>query len=97
MNRQGKGLGEGSSLSHPLSGQQHGHSTLPEFDRNPRSCQNGPRWDQVLRYQPYVDGIGVCESHGAPKVFVFDYQGMETGWFFFNLLSVLTSRLSGAA
>jgi hypothetical protein len=48
--------------------------------------------DQVLRYQSYVDGVGVCESHGAPKVFVFDYRGMEVGWFFYNLLSALTNK-----
>jgi hypothetical protein len=46
--------------------------------------------DHVLRYQPYVDGVGVCESHGAPKVFVFDYRGMDVGWFFYNLLSALS-------
>jgi hypothetical protein len=49
--------------------------------------------DHVLRYQPYVDGVGVCESHGAPKVFTFDYRGMDTGWFFYNLLSALTNNL----
>jgi hypothetical protein len=49
--------------------------------------------DHVLRYQPYIDGVGVCESHGAPKVFVFDYKGMDTGWFFYNLLSALTNNL----
>jgi len=49
--------------------------------------------DRVLRYQPYVDGVGVCESHGAPKVFVFDYSGMDTGWFFYNLLVALTRNL----
>ena len=38
--------------------------------------------DHVLRYQPYMDAVGVCESHGAPKVFVFDYRGMDAGWFF---------------
>jgi hypothetical protein len=48
--------------------------------------------DRVLRYQPYIDGVGVCESHGAPKVFVFDYRGMDTGWFFYNLLMALTNR-----
>jgi hypothetical protein len=48
----------------------------------------------VLRYEPYVDGVGVCEASGPPKVFVPDYSGMDTGWFFFNLLSVLTSKLS---
>jgi hypothetical protein len=48
----------------------------------------------VVRYQSYVDGIGVCESHGSPKVFVPDYSGMDTGWFLFNLLTALTSRLS---
>lgn len=48
----------------------------------------------VVRYQSYVDGVGVCQSHGAPKVFVPDYNGMDTGWFLFNLLSALTSRLN---
>lgn len=47
----------------------------------------------VLRYQPYIDGVGICEPAGPPKVFVPDYSGMDTGWFFFNLLSTLTSRL----
>ena len=48
--------------------------------------------DHVLRYQPYVDGVGVFEAHGAPKVFTFNYQGMEVGWFFYNLLLALTRR-----
>lgn len=37
--------------------------------------------DRVLRYEPYLDGVGVCESHGSPKVFTFDHGGMDTGWF----------------
>jgi len=49
---------------------------------------------RVLRYEPYVDGVGVCESSGPPKVFVPDYSGMDTGWFFFNLLSTLTHKLN---
>lgn len=49
---------------------------------------------QVLRYQPYIDGVGVCEAHGAPKVFVPDFRGMDTGWFFFNLLLAITSKLN---
>jgi hypothetical protein len=48
--------------------------------------------DRVLRYQPFVDGVGVCESHGAPKVFTFDYRSMDTGWFFYNLLLALTNK-----
>ncbi len=48
--------------------------------------------DHVLRYQPYVVGVGVCENRKTPKVFVFDYRGMDTGWFFFNLLSALSNR-----
>jgi hypothetical protein len=47
--------------------------------------------DHVLRYQPYVDGVGVCEDRKAPKVFVFDYRGMDVGWFFYNLLSALSN------
>lgn len=50
----------------------------------------------VLRYEPYADGVGVCEAAGPPKVFVPDYSGMDTGWFLFNLLSTLTSKLSGS-
>ena len=50
--------------------------------------------NRVIRYQSYVDGVGVCEAHGAPKVFVPDYSGMDAGWFFFNLLSALTSNLT---
>jgi hypothetical protein len=47
--------------------------------------------DHVLRYQPYVDGVGVCEDHKTPKIFVFDYRGMDVGWFFYNLLSALSN------
>lgn len=47
--------------------------------------------DHVLRYQAYLDGVGICESHGPPKVFVFNYRGMDAGWFFYNLLSALSS------
>lgn len=50
----------------------------------------------VIRYQPYIDGFGVCESYGSPKVFVPDYNGMDTGWFFFNLLTAITSSLRSA-
>ncbi len=48
----------------------------------------------VVRYQPYVDGVGVCETSGPPKVFVPDYSGMDTGWFFVNLLTTLTFKLN---
>ena len=48
--------------------------------------------NHVIRYQPYVDAVDVCESHGVPKVFIPDYSGMDTGWFF-NLLSALTAKL----
>ncbi len=51
--------------------------------------------DYVIRYQSYVDAVGVCESHGTPKVFILDYSGMDTGWFFFNLLSALTRNPFG--
>lgn len=46
----------------------------------------------VLRYESYRDAVGVCESYGAPKVFLFDYSGMDAGWFFYNLLAALTRR-----
>ena len=43
----------------------------------------------VVSYQSYVDGVGVYESHGAPKVFVPDYNGMDASCFcltYFQLL-----------
>jgi hypothetical protein len=33
-------------------------------------------------------------AHGAPKVFVTNYAILDTGWFFFNLLSTLSGRLT---
>ena len=61
----------------------------------------------VIRYQPYVDGIGICESHGAPKVFTFnqncefpDGRSMtvkaqyDIGWFLYPFLTALTNRLN---
>jgi hypothetical protein len=53
--------------------------------------------DRVLRYQPYVDAIGICEANGAPKIFTPNASGgMELGWFYFNILSALTTQLSEA-
>ena len=53
--------------------------------------------DCVLRYQPYVDAIGICEGSGAPKIFTPNTAGgMELGWFYFNMLSALTTHLSEA-
>ena len=37
---------------------------------------------RVIRYQFYVEAVGICES-GSPKLFFPDYRGMDTGWFFF--------------
>ena len=48
----------------------------------------------TVRYQPYVDAVGICESHGVQKVFIFDDRGMDVGWFFYNLLSAITGNLN---
>ena len=61
----------------------------------------------VIRYQPYLDGIGICESHGAPKVFIFNQNcefpdgrsltvkvQYEVGWFLYPFLTALTNRLN---
>lgn len=48
--------------------------------------------DHVLRYEPYVDAVGVCEDNKTPRVFIFDYRGMDAGWFFYNLLVALTTK-----
>ncbi len=41
---------------------------------------------RVLAFHPYLDAVGVSEDGKATKVFVFDYRGMDTGWFYYNLL-----------
>jgi len=64
----------------------------------------------VVRYQPYVDGIGVSEGNGAPKVFtlfqncqfpdgrsISNASGYDTGWFLYPLLTALTNRLNGVS
>jgi hypothetical protein len=64
----------------------------------------------VVRYQSYIDGIGISEAHGAPKVFTLfqDCQfsdgrsltgcsGYDTGWFLYPLLTTLTNRLNGVS
>jgi hypothetical protein len=61
----------------------------------------------VVRYQSYIDGIGISEAHGAPKVFTLfqDCQfpdgrsltgcsGYDIGWFLYPLLTALTNRLN---
>jgi len=61
----------------------------------------------VIRYQPYVDGVGICVSHGAPKVFTFNQSCQfpdgryltvdvqwDSGWFLYPFLTALTNRLN---
>jgi len=36
------------------------------------------------------------EYDGVPRVFVFDYRGMDAGWFFYNLLSALANAMHDA-
>lgn len=61
----------------------------------------------VVRYQPYLDGIGICEAHGVPKVFTLfqdcqlpDGRSLsgctryDAGWFLHPLLTALTNRLN---
>jgi hypothetical protein len=64
----------------------------------------------VVRYQPYVDGIGISEAHGTPKVFTLfqDCQfpdgrsltgsiGYDIGWFLYPLLTTLTNRVNNVS
>jgi len=47
---------------------------------------------QVVRFQPYLDAVGVYDTQGPARVFVPDYSGMDTGWFFLELLTTLASK-----
>lgn len=48
---------------------------------------------RVVRYVPYLDGVGICEAHGAPKVFIFASKA-DLGWYYGTLLAILTQRLN---
>lgn len=61
----------------------------------------------VVPYQPYVDGIGIYEAHGVPKVFTLfqdcqfpDGRSLsgcthyDIGWFLYPLLTTLTNRIN---
>jgi hypothetical protein len=49
---------------------------------------------RVLRYVPYLDGVGICETNGAPKVFIWGGSKIDLGWYVGTLLAILTQRLS---
>jgi hypothetical protein len=46
----------------------------------------------VLRIEPYIDGVGVFQSHGAQKVFVQGLHGGESGWFLVEMLTTLMEQ-----
>jgi hypothetical protein len=47
-------------------------------------------YDSILRLESFLDGVGIFQHYGSGKVFIPDYSGMDTGWFFYNLVSALT-------
>jgi hypothetical protein len=51
-------------------------------------------YNQVVRFQPYSDAVGVCKNGGREKIFA-PQQVREAGWFLFNILQALAAKESG--
>lgn len=50
-------------------------------------------YNQIVRFQPYSDAVGICKNGGREKVFA-PQQVSEAGWFLFNILQALAAKES---
>jgi hypothetical protein len=50
-------------------------------------------YNQVVRFQPYSDAVGICKNGAKEKIFA-PQQVPEIGWFLFNILQALAAKES---
>jgi len=50
-------------------------------------------FNQIVRFQPYSDAVGICKNGGREKIFA-PQQAPESGWFLFNVLQALAAKES---
>lgn len=50
-------------------------------------------YNQVVRFQPYSDAIGICKNGGKEQIFS-PQQVADCGWFLFNILQALAAKES---
>jgi hypothetical protein len=50
-------------------------------------------FNQVVRFQPYSDAVGICKNGAKEKIFA-PQQVPESGWFLFNVLQALAAKES---
>jgi hypothetical protein len=50
-------------------------------------------YNQVIRFQPYSDAVGICKNSGKEKMFAPQHVA-ECGWFLFNILQALAAKES---
>jgi hypothetical protein len=48
-------------------------------------------FNQIVRFQPYSDAVGVCKNNGKEKLFAPQHVS-DSGWFLFNVLQALAAR-----
>jgi hypothetical protein len=51
-------------------------------------------FNQIVRFQPYSDAVGICENGAKEKIFA-PQQVPRNGWFLFNALQALAAKESG--
>jgi len=51
--------------------------------------------NNIVRFQPYSDGIGICKNGGREQIFA-PQQVPDSGWWLFNLLQALSAKESGS-
>jgi len=47
-------------------------------------------YNQVIRFEPYTDGIGIATNHGKKQLFVV-YGLEDCGWFLYNVMQALAN------
>jgi hypothetical protein len=52
-------------------------------------------YNQVVRFQPYSDAVGICKNGGKEKIFAPQHVS-DSGWFLFNILQALAAKESTA-
>jgi hypothetical protein len=48
-------------------------------------------YNQIVRFQPYSDAVGICKNGAKEKIFA-PQQVPESGWFLFNILQALAAK-----
>jgi len=73
------------------------------FGGTERGINFRPPYNQIIRFQPYSDAVGICRNDAREQIFAPQRATtnsatralQESGWFLFNILQALAAKGSG--